>query len=247
VELWRTASEIENTIVCLGSHDLSLDILFDYLKKRGHGYSLSSAHVGSMGGILALKRGEAHLAGLHLLDEESGQYNISYLERYLPELELILMHLAKRELGLMVKEGNPLHISRLEDLCRKDVIFVNRQKGAGTRIFLDFMLREKGLESSSITGYGREEYNHLSVAASVAAGSADTGLGIRAAAEALGVEFIPLAWESYELAMPASFYNSDRCRALLEIIKSDSFRDSVEKMGGYDLKQRGEIIWRSQK
>lgn len=246
VELWRTAAEIENTIVCLGSHDLSLDILFDYLKRKGHGYTLSSAHVGSMGGILALKRGETHLAGLHLLDEESGLYNISYLERYLPELELILIHLAKRELGLMVKEGNPFQISRLEDLCGKDIIFVNRQKGAGTRIFLDFMLREKGLDSSAITGYEREEYNHLSVAAAVAAGSADTGLGIRAAAEVLGVEFIPLTWESYELAMPVSFYDSDRCRALLEIIKSGSFRDSVEKMGGYNLKKSGDIIWRSQ-
>jgi putative molybdopterin biosynthesis protein len=245
VKLWRSKEEINNNIVCLGSHDLSLDILSDYLNRRGSGYTLSSAHVGSMGGIFALKRGETHLAGMHLLDEESGVYNIPYLERFLPEMELYLVHLAKRELGLIVAPGNPLGIFSLEDFYRQDVVFINRQRGAGTRIFLDFMLQKKMLDPAGIRGYEREEYNHLSVAAAVAAGSADVGLGIRAAAVALGVDFIPIAQESYELAIPADFYHSAKCGELLEIIALPAFRESVEKMGGYDLKRSGELVWKN--
>ena len=244
IELWRSPAEIENTIVCLGSHDLSLDILNDHLQKQGLGYTLSSAHVGSMGGIIAIKRGETHLAGVHLLDPESGLYNIPYLRQYLPDMEIVLVHLAKRELGLIVAKGNPLGITRIGDLSRNDVVFVNRQKGAGTRIYLDFMLRGKSIDPAVIKGYEREEYNHLSVAASVAAGGADAGLGIRAAAQALNVDFIPLAWESYDLAIPAFFYNSAQCKALLTVIASPSFREGVEKMGGYDLRQSGKVIWR---
>lgn len=229
----------------MGSHDLSLDILADHLRRKGHGYALSSAHLGSMGGILALKRGETHLAGLHLLDQESGLYNIPYLQRYLPEMELILVHLAKRELGLIIAPGNPRGVYTLEDLSREDVVFVNRQKGAGTRLFLDFMLKKKNINPLEIKGYAREEYNHLAVAAAVAADSADAGLGIRAAAEALGVEFIPLTQESYDLAINGQFFHSDRCQALLEVLCTDPFREAVEKMGGYDLKQSGEVFWRS--
>ena len=245
VELWRDRDKVENTIVCLGSHDLSLDILADHLRRRESGYALSSAHVGSMGGIMALKRGETHMAGVHLLDEESGTYNVPYLQRFLPELDLVLIHLALRDLGLMVPPGNPRGISGLKDLCGTGLVFINRQKGAGTRLFLDYKLKEQGLDAKDISGYEREEFNHLAVAAAVAAGSADAGLGIEAAAKALGVDFIPLAQEFYELAMTASFYNSSRCREMLDIIVSASFREAVEKMGGYDLQKSGEIVWRS--
>lgn len=247
VELWRPREEVEKTIVCLGSHDLSLDILADFLRKEEKGYTLSSAHVGSMGGIMALKRGEAHLAGMHLLDPETGLYNIPYLQRYLPEAELSLVHLARREQGLMVAPGNPKNITCIRDLFRPGIVFINRQKGAGTRLFLDFALNEEGLDPQGIEGYNREEFNHLAVAASVAAGSADVGLGIRAAADALGVDFIPLAQESYDLAIPEYFLNSSACEALLEIISSQAFREIVEKMGGYNLEQSGRVIWRSGK
>ncbi len=245
VELWRSREEIENTIVCLGSHDLSLDILSDLLKKEGGGITLSSAHVGSMGGIMALKRGETHIAGMHLLDQESGVYNIPYLRRYLPDLELVLVHLARRELGLFVAPGNRRRIFDIEDLCRDDVLFVNRQKGAGTRLYLDYMIKEKKLDPAWIKGYEREEFNHLAVAAAVAAGSADAGLGIRAAAEALGVDFIPLTQESYDLAMPAAFYQLPPCRALLGVISSPSFREAVQALGGYDLQECGSLVWQS--
>ncbi len=245
VELWRDRDKVENTIVCLGSHDLSLDILADHLRRRESGYALSSAHVGSMGGIMALKRGETHMVGVHLLDEESGTYNVPCLQRFLPELNLVLIHLALRDLGLMVPPGNPRGISGLKDLCGTGLVFINRQKGAGTRLFLDYKLKEQGLDAKDISGYEREEFNHLAVAAAVAAGSADAGLGIEAAARALGVDFIPLAQEFYELAMTASFYNSLRCQEMLEIIVSTSFREAVEKMGGYDLQKSGDIVWRS--
>ncbi len=240
-ELWRPQAEIENTVVCLGSHDLSLDILSDFLRRAESRYALSSAHVGSMGGIMALKRKEVHLAGIHLLDLESGQYNIPYLQRYLSEMELFLVHLAKRELGLIVAPGNPRQIYSLEDLANTAVVFINRQKGAGTRLFLDYELKKIGLDAAAIQGYNREEYNHLAVAAAVRAGSADAGLGIRAAAQALEVEFIPLTWEPYELAATREFINSEPFQAVQAVISSPAFREAVERMGGYDLAESGRI------
>ena len=245
IELWRSRQEVENTILCLGSHDLSLDILADHLRKKGGGYALSSAHVGSMGGIMSLKREEAHIAGVHLLDEASGTYNIPYLKHYLAEKDITLIHLAKRELGLIVAPGNPRGIKGLQDLLREDILFVNRQKGAGTRMFLDFSLREMGYSPSQIRGYEREEFNHLAVAASVATGSADAGLGIRAAAKALGMDFIPLAEEDYELAVPSSFVDSTPCRALIEVMLSPAFQNAVEGLGGYNLEKCGAIVWSS--
>lgn len=241
VQLWRSRSEIENTIVCLGSHDLSLDILYDFLKKGASPYTLSSAHLGSMGGIMALKREETHIAGLHLLDPESGRYNTPYLQRYLSHKEIQLVHLARRELGLIVAPGNPRDITELSALTRDDIIFVNRQKGAGTRVFLDYYLSRAGIGAERIQGYDREEFNHLAVAAAVKAGSADAGLGIRAAATTLGMEFVPLTWEEYELAVAPSFYETEPFRVLLEVISSTEFRASVERMGGYDLRESGKL------
>ncbi len=240
-ELLRSRKEIENSILCLGSHDLSLDILADLLRRAGSRHGLSSAHVGSMGGIMALKRREVHLAGIHLLDPASGQYNSPYLQRFLPAAEWFLVHLARRELGLMVAPGNPKKIRTLQDLGRKSVVFINRQKGAGTRLYLDYMLQESGLDAAGIAGYNREEFNHLAVAASVKAGSADAGLGIRAAAGALGIDFIPLTWEPYELAMPASFYHSEPFQEVLQTMLSASFREALEGLGGYDLAESGRI------
>ena len=239
INLWRTRSEIENTIVCLGSHDLSLDILNDFLKRGESPYTLSSAHVGSMGGIMALQREETHIAGLHLLDPESGRYNIPYLERYLTHKKIRLVHLARRELGMIVNPGNPRGITGLADLSREDLVFVNRQKGAGTRVFLDYSLAQDNIDPKNITGYEREEFNHLAVAAAVKGGSADAGLGIRAAATTLGMDFIPLAWEDYELAIATPFYDTPPYHALLEVISSPAFRAAVERMGGYDLKDSG--------
>ncbi|MGI6097071.1 MAG: molybdopterin biosynthesis protein [Dethiobacteria bacterium] len=243
VELLRPLEELEKTITCIGSHDLALDLLNDLLRRRYPEYSLASAHVGSMGGIMALKRGEAHLAGMHLLDEKSGEYNIPYLERLLPGEEIILVNLLYREQGLIVKRGNPKNITKIEDLKRNDLEFINRQKGAGTRLLLDFELKRLNINPAEVNGYEREEYNHLAVAAAVAGGGADVGLGILAAARALDLDFVPLARERYDLAIPLRFWETDSCQKLMEIIKSAAFREKVESLGGYDLSDSGKIIW----
>lgn len=246
VELLRPLHNIEQTVVCCGSHDLTLDILGDLLSRHYPGLSLSSTHVGSTGGIMALQRGEAHLAGIHLLHEETGQYNIPFLQQFLPAVPLMLVTLAEREQGLMVQPGNPKGIESISDLVRGDVSFVNRQRGAGTRLLLDVCLREKGIAPKDINGYQREEYNHLAVAAAVLADSADAGLGVFAAAQALGLDFIPLAKERYDLAIPASHYSDAKLQKMLGLICSPQFKQAVEALGGYHVEKTGQIVWQGE-
>ncbi len=243
VELWRSLEEIKNTLVIIGSHDLTLDILGSQLRLLSPRHSISSAHVGSLEGLLALKRGETHLAGTHLLDEETGDYNVSYIKKYLPGRELALVTLAYRQQGLMVKAGNPKEIVGIKDLLRPDVAFINRQRGSGTRILLDYYLRQEGLDPREIEGYQREEFTHMAVAAAVAGGAADVGMGILAAARSLGLDFVPLAEERYELAIPREYFALEGVQQLLEVIKSPAFRQQVEALGGYDLRDTGTIRW----
>ncbi|RQD74043.1 MAG: molybdopterin biosynthesis protein, partial [Candidatus Syntrophonatronum acetioxidans] len=202
VDLVKDLKEIKNTVVSIGSHDLTLDIIANLLRLNFPEISLSSAHVGSMGGLMALRRGETHLAGSHLLDEKTGEYNIPYIKRLLPAREVVLINLVYREQGLIFPPGNPKKITSLEDLARKDISFVNRQKGAGTRLLLDYHLQKMENNPQNIKGYEREEYSHLAVAAAVASGAADTGMGILAAAKALGLDFLPLAEERYDIIIP---------------------------------------------
>ena len=182
VELLREKDEIGNTVVCIGSHDNSLDLLANILKKNYPRFSLSSAHVGSMGGLIALKKGEAHMAGTHLLDEETGEYNIPYLRSLLGDTGIVLMNLVYRQQGLMVIKDNPKNIRSFEDLLRPDIVFINRQRGSGTRLLTDKYLRENNISSADIKGYEREEYTHMGIASAVLTGIADTGMGILAAA-----------------------------------------------------------------
>ncbi|MFW0861083.1 MAG: molybdopterin biosynthesis protein [Dethiobacter sp.] len=242
VELLRPLQNIERTIICSGSHDLTLDILGDLLSQHYPGFSLSSAHVGSTGGIMSLRRGEAHLAGIHLLHEETGQYNIPFLQQFLPNVPLVLVTLVEREQGLMVRPGNPKGISQIADLTRGDVSFINRQRGAGTRLLLDACLRKDGIAPEAINGYQREEYTHLAVAAAVSAGSADVALGVFAAAQALELDFIPLAKERYDLAIPAKFFAEDKLQKLLGLIRSDQYKFAVKELGGYHTEKTGEIV-----
>jgi putative molybdopterin biosynthesis protein len=242
VELLRTPDNIDKTVVCIGSHDLTLDILGDMLSRRYPGYSLSSAHVGSTGGIMALRRGEAHMAGVHLLHEESGEYNVPFIKQFLPDVPVVLVILAERDQGLMVQPGNPKNIKEIEDLTHSDVSFINRQRGAGTRLLLDARLKEKGISPDDINGYRREEYTHLSVAAAVAAGSADTGMGVLAAARSLGLDFIPLDRERYDLAIPAVFMEEEKVKKLLELAASEEFKEKVKALGGYHTENTGKIV-----
>lgn len=244
VELLRTKNEIENTIVCIGSHDNALDLLSNSLKKKYPRLSLSSAHVGSMGGLMALKKREAHIAGTHLLDEETGEYNVSSVKRLLSGRRIILVNLVYREQGLLVLKGNPKNIKGFEDLTREDVVFINRQAGAGTRLLTDKHLRECRIKPEDVKGYEREEYTHMGVASAVLTGIADTGLAILASAKALGLDFIPVAKERYDLAVPFECHDTDMIRALLSIIREDNeFRDMVAKLGGYDVSDMGKVMY----
>ena len=246
VELLRSQEEIEHTIVCIGSHDNALDLLANILKKRYPKFSLSSAHAGSMGGLIALKRGETHMAGTHLLDEESGEYNIAFLRRFLPDQEIVLINFVYREQGLLVRKGNPKNIKGFRDLTRSDVVFVNRQAGAGTRLLTDKSLRELGIEPHQVKGYEREEYTHMGVASAVLTGVADTGLAILASAKALNLDFIPVAKERYDLAIPGQFFDTEMMQKLITIIRHDiEFRGMVSALGGYDISDMGKVMFKT--
>lgn len=246
VELLREKDEIWNTVVCIGSHDNSLDLLANVLKKNYPRFSLSSAHVGSMGGLIALKKGEAHMAGTHLLDEKTGEYNIPFLRNILDDSAVVLMNLVYRQQGLMVIKGNPKKINSFEDLLRADIVFINRQRGSGTRLLTDKYLSENNISSGDIKGYEREEYTHMGVASAVLTGIADTGMGILAAARALGLDFIPLARERYDLAFMKKYMGTSSVSAVLQLIRENNeFRMSVENLGGYDITDMGKIFYES--
>ena len=241
VHLYRDPREIEHTITIIGSHDLTLDLMAQFLAERANGARLVSANVGSLGGLTALRRGEAHLAGSHLLDPATGEYNLSYIRRYLPGEEIALVTLAGREQGWLVPPGNPLGLRGWADAARPDVRLVNRQRGAGTRVLLDYELGKLGIEPAAVRGYEREEFTHLAVAAAVASGAADAGLGIRAAAGALKLDFVPLAHEQYQLVIPRRHYESDLLRPLLGLLADETFRAAVAAMPGYDVGQMGAV------
>ncbi|KKM70570.1 hypothetical protein LCGC14_1439390 [marine sediment metagenome] len=243
VTLLRARQEVENTIVSIGSHDNAMDLLANSLKKRHPRYSLSSAHVGSMGGLMALKKNEAHIAPTHMLDEETGRYNTPFLKRLLPEMEIVLVNLVHRTQGLMVPKGNPKGLQGLRDLKRDDITFINRQRGAGTRLLLDKTINELEIKPEDIAGYDHEEFTHMSVASAVLTGMADAGLGILSAANALGLDFIPVAKERYDLAIPAGLMDSEMISALLEVIRNDTeFREAVVSLGGYDTSEMGLVV-----
>ncbi len=244
-ELLRPLPSIYNTLVCVGSHDNSLDIISDMIREKSSQTSLSSSHVGSMGGLMAIKKGLCHIAGTHLLDTSDGSYNISYIKQYLPERCVHLIHLVKRDQGLIVRPGNPKKIKDIKDLARPEVQFMNRQGGSGTRILLDYRLNELGLKPADISGYFNEEYTHMAVAVAVLSGAADAGLGIYAAAKALNLEFIPVVTESYELVIPDEFIEKPEIRLLLDIINSAEFKSRVAALGGYHLENTGTWIWKN--
>jgi putative molybdopterin biosynthesis protein len=242
VELLRPAEEILNTVVMVGSHDLTLDILANLLGKFYPPIFFSPHPVGSLGGILAIKNGICHMAGLHLLDPETGEYNSPYLRHYLKGIAVRVIHLVYREQGLIVQRGNPKRIKGLEDLLRKDITFINRQKGSGTRILLDHTLKTLLLEPSQIQGYEKEEYTHMAVASTVASGIADAGLGILPAARAMDLDFIPIAKERYDLVIPSIHFEDEKIQRVIETIRSNEFKKMVSQMGGYDVSKTGEEL-----
>jgi putative molybdopterin biosynthesis protein len=240
VRLYRSKHEIEKTIFCIGSHDLTLDLMSQFLAEQDR--RLSSANVGSQAGLIALRRGEAHLAGSHLLNPETGEYNISYIRQYMPTIPVKVIALVGRDQGLMVKRGNPKGIKSLQDLTNPRIQFVNRQRGAGTRVLLDYHLTLMSIASERIVGYSQEEYTHLGVAAAIASGRADCGLGIAAAAQALDLEFIPLFQERYDLVFPKQFVEDGLLAPLFGLLAERRFREAVARLPGYDVSVMGTII-----
>jgi putative molybdopterin biosynthesis protein len=241
-ELIRSPETIDKTLLIVGSHDNSLDILADEIRRGASGLTLSSSHVGSMGGLMAIKRGVCHMAGAHLLDTEDGSYNRSYVRQYLPAEDPRLVHLVMRDQGLIVPRGNPKGIGGIEDLVRDDVRLINRQGGAGTRILLDYRLKQLGINPAGITGYTDEEFTHMAVAVAVLSGTADVGLGIQAAAAALDLDFIPVVTEQYDLVIPGRFFDSFGVEVLLKTIQTDRFKQRVEALGGYSTAMTGQIL-----
>ena len=241
IELYRSKSEIENTVVIIGSHDLILDIIADMMPEKHNNMFVSSTHVGSMGGLMALRRGEAHMAPIHLLDEETGQYNVSYVRRLFDEPMAIIKGVNRIQ-GIMVKKGNPLGIKGIEDLTENGVRYVNRQRGAGTRVLLDHLLKEKGISTEDINGYEREMTTHMAVAAAVASESADAGMGVLSAANAMELDFIEVAYEEYDFAVPVRFLETPHIKAFIDILQSEEFKAKLEEMGGYTSESAGTVI-----
>jgi putative molybdopterin biosynthesis protein len=240
--LLKPKANIYSTVMIVGSHDVSLDVLSSLMGDFRLPVSVASVNVGSLGGIMALKNNECHLSGSHLLDEKTGQYNIPAIERYLKFHDVSLITLAHRMQGLIVKPGNPRGIREIRDLVRDDVVFVNRQRGSGTRILLDYLLSTSGIDAFAISGYDREEYTHMNVAARVASGRADCGLGIQAAATALELDFIPVEEERYDLIIPIRHRAHPGVASLLDIIRSHVFISRLEALGGYSGRDTGKEI-----
>lgn len=240
VHLYSPRSRVERSLLSQGSHDLTLDWMTEFLHRRG--VPFRSVNVGSLAGLVALKRNQAHLAGCHLLDPETGEFNVAYVRKYLPDRSVVLVGLALRQQGLIVARGNPLSIEGIDSLLRPEVRFINRQRGSGTRILLDDQLDRMNLSREEISGYRRQEFTHLAVAAAVASGTADCGLGIRAAASALGLDFAPLFEERFDLAIPEEHYVSAELGPLLELLKDPDFRQRVTELPGYDVEPMGEVI-----
>ena len=241
VELLRGLDEIARTIVAIGSHDLVLDLAASALRADDPLVTLASSNVGSLGGLVALRDGLCHIAGSHLLDPASGEYTLPYVDRVFgPSApDVAVVRLVHREQGLMVAPGNPLRLGGIEDLTRPGVRYVNRQRGAGTRVLLDHRLAELGISPDAISGYAREEPTHLAVAAAIAAGRGDAGLGIIAAARAFGLDLVPVTWEPYDLVVAPGALDSPLLAPLWALLHSDRFQAAVTGLGGYSAKEMG--------
>ncbi len=233
----------DNQVVIAGSNDLALELLVRNTAIKYPRYTISISNVGSLAGLIALQRGNCHIAASHLLDQETGEYNSAFIRKHFQDLKIVLLNLAHREQGLIVKRGNPLGIETLEHLASKALTFINRQEGSGTRVLLDYQLKENGIDPADIPGYSRIAHTHIDVALEVFSGSADAGLGILAAARMLDLDFIPLATERFDLIIPTDNYATGAVKALREVLGSKEFKSRIGQMGGYETQDTGKIVY----
>ena len=242
IRLLCAEEKLKNTVVVIGSHDPLLDELGDMLHIADGKLFMGSSHVGSMGGIMALRRGEAHTAGCHLLDTATGKYNVSFIKKYFPRGGVKLISCVGRQQGLMVAKGNPLNIQCFADIAQPGLRYVNRQKGSGTRILTDYLIRQNGLDPTAIYGYEREELTHTSVAAQIVSGSADAGMGIYSAAKLYDLDFIPICIEEYDLLIPDQAWDTPMVQEMIATLRSPEFKEKILSLGGYTVEDPGEII-----
>jgi len=237
-ELMRPKSDIHASILFSGSHDLSIDVLSSEMKKIQWQSKVTASHTGSMAGLMAIKRDEAHVVGIHLLDPETGTYNLPFIKKFIQGKDLVLLPFLKRQQGLIVPVGNPLGLTSIRDIAEKKAHFVNRQRGAGTRILFDHLLKNSEIDPSEISGYTREMFTHLSVAAEVKTNQKSVGMGIYSAAKAMELDFIPIEEESYDLLMTKEFFQGEQGQRLLETLHCESFKESVNQLGGYTVDEK---------
>ena len=241
-ELLVPKGDLDRVLVHVGSHDNTIDLLANELMGLAEPLRLVSSHAGSMGGLTALKAGSALFAGAHLFDPETGDFNFPFIERYLQGLDVTVVNLAIRHQGLIVAKGNPLNIQGVDSLKNENVTFINRQRGAGTRILLDHHLKVAGIKPAEVRGYDNEEFTHMAVAVNVLTGAADCGLGIFAAAKALDLDFVPLAHERYDLVIPTQYMDDPRITTLLDLIRTDAVQQKIAALGGYETDLTGRVM-----
>ncbi|HCX04628.1 MAG TPA: molybdopterin biosynthesis protein [Clostridiales bacterium] len=241
IELMTDIKNIENTIVSIGSHDLIIDLIRDELHRKYPEYSISSAHTGSMGGIMALRNGETHIAPIHLLDEKSGEYNEAFIKKYFKGRKIAYIKGVKRQQGLIVQKGNPREIKEFKDIGKEDLVFINRQKGSGTRILTDYLIKENSMDRSQVIGYDREGNTHMAVSSAVASGTADVGIGVYSAAQIMDNDFIGITEEEYDFALDAELLEDEKIKKFISILKDENFRKRLEKLGGYNTESSGEV------
>ncbi|HSW40086.1 MAG TPA: substrate-binding domain-containing protein [Acidobacteriota bacterium] len=233
----------ENQVVIAGSNDLALELLVKNTNLHNPGYTISISNLGSLAGLISLQHGDCHIAASHLLDHDTGEYNSPFIRKFFPNMKVILLNVAYREQGLIVRKGNPKGIKTLNDLTTQKVTFVNRQEGSGTRVLLDYRLKESGIDPADIPGYFRSAYTHMEVALDVFSGGADAGMGIMAVARSLELDFIPLARERFDLIIPEMNYNAGAVKALREVLSSEDFKSTIVQMGGYAVRDTGKVVY----
>jgi excisionase family DNA binding protein len=245
-EAQQKSKKIEGAYLASGSNDPILDMLQTYLKKSYPEFYIFSANTGSTEGLKALNMGYTDIAWSHLFDPKSGEYNIPFLSAYLPNVKPVVVNLFHRDLGFVVAKKNPYHIEGFEDLTKKGVRFINRQKGAGTRVLLDHHLKRLKISSSQINGYEREVYTHFEVGLSILSKEADVGIATMVVSQLLGLPFIPITRENFDMLMDQSTFFGKGIQAFIEVLNSKDFRNRVERLGNYDFKQSGKIIYSKQ-